>query len=325
MDPDPSARRLRGLTRRGLLTSIAVATVALGLLVPALAPPDALARTVEWPSADWKHVNVVLSYLRQAPPPRPVVPMLGGSACRESTRNDRDWRRQIREFAGPSVLAFNLGATNQTFDQNIAMVEKLPDGPTMVLIGINLGRFTQGQHSYTFKPFGRTLTLDQTDDYPQHSFDSHHILPDWRKREMVGKWLRERYPYFKKNFTYNAGRLRALVALCQQRGFKVVMFNLPINLKTVRPRLDAPRNRYRDECRAVATEYGVPYVDFVADVPFVSRDFCDNWHLVPTGRVKWQRKLSKMVVDRLAEYGIPEPPPYETAPAATETVSSTVS
>lgn len=264
---------------------------------------------VEPPHADWKHVDVVMSYLQAHAPQRPAVYLLGGSAARECTISDRSWRQQIREAGGPNTLAFNLGATNQSFDDNIGMVRALPKVPSLVLIGINLGRYTRAQEKVYQPPApSPSLTLDEVDDYPQHRFDDKHIMRDERKIAMIQTyWYDKRQAYFDENFSYDAQRLRDLVALCQKRGLDVVLFNLPINDQTVGHRLDAQRERYRQDSLAVAKAYKVPYLDFVADVPFVSQDFADNWHLVTTGRVKWQRELAKVTATWMQRYGIGHP------------------
>ena len=94
------------------------------------------------PGDDWKHLHQVLGYYQTHTPQRPAVFLLGGSVARESTINDLNWRRQIVDIGGPTVEAFNLGSMNQSFDDNIAMVKILPDVPTLVIIGVNLGRYT---------------------------------------------------------------------------------------------------------------------------------------------------------------------------------------
>ena len=273
---------------------------------PGTSATGQVAVPVTWPGADWKHVGVVLGYLDQTPPQLPIVTLLGGSAARECTISDADWRAEIGEMGGGDVLAFNLGATNQSFDDNIGMVENMPKAPALVLIGINLGRYTRSATKpYEPPTVPEDLTLGQVDDYPQHRFDSHHIMPDERKLERLSDyWFGERQVYFDENFDYNSGRLRDLLDLCERRGYGVVLFNLPLNLQTVAGHLDEQRERYRKDCQAAAEEYGVPYVDFVADVPFVSRDFADNWHLVEAGRVKWQRELSGVTAKWLSRYGM---------------------
>lgn len=287
------------------------------------------------PGDDWRHLRQVLGYYQVNTPQRPAVYLFGGSVARESTVNDLNWRRQIVDLGGPTVEAFNLGSMNQSFDDNIAMVKILPDVPTLVIIGVNLGRYTWR----AVEP-AVTATRIQPDTsgvispYNGHRFTQDHIAGDVRKRARVQKWLDERYPVFQKNFRYNAGRLYELVALCLERGFHPVIMNLPMNLPIIRHSLDAPRARYANNCRNVAEKYGIPYIDFLPRVPFVSRDFLDTWHCVEPGRVKWQIRLSRRVVKLLDLYDIdriPEPTPSPTAsdssspsPSPSDSASSSV-
>jgi hypothetical protein len=259
-----------------------------------------------WPNADNEHVDIVLSYLGATQVDRPLVLLLGGSAARECTVSDRSWRKQIRAAGGPDVLAFNLGSSEQSYDDDIGMVRALRDVPTLVFIGVNLGRYTRAPaRPYEPPGPGPTLSLAQADDYPQHYFDKGDVGSDEAKvRRIEEFWLGERQAFFDENFAYNAGRLRALVSLCERRGFDPVLLNLPLNLAIVAGRLDAPVDRYRQDCLAISREHGIPFVDFVADVPLVTTDFVDNWHLVPSGRTKWQSELSRITVRELSRCGI---------------------
>ena len=40
-------------------------------------------------------------------------------------------------------------------------------------------------------------------------------------------WLADRYPVFKRNFGTSAGVLETLIKVCQTRGYKPVLFELP--------------------------------------------------------------------------------------------------
>jgi hypothetical protein len=274
------------------------------------------------PGDDWKHLREVLGYWQTNTPQRPAVYLLGGSVARESQINDLSWRRQIVDLGGPKVEAFNLGSMNQSFDDNIAMVKLLPDVPTLVIIGVNLGRYTWHEvepevTAGRIKPAtGGTIS-----PYNGHRFTRAHIAGDVRKRARVQLWLDERYPVFKANFRYNAGRLDELVAACLERGFHPVIMNLPMNLPIIRHSLDAPRERYANNCRNVAEKYDVPYVDFLARVPFVSQDFLDIWHCVEPGRVKWQIRVSRMVVRMLDRYDIERIPTPTPSPSTSESPS----
>jgi hypothetical protein len=192
----------------------------------------------------------------------PVVYLLGGSAARESTINDSSWAAQVRHVGGPHVRTCNLGSSGQTYFQDISVVNHLPGVPSIVLIGVGLGRYvpqpvraaTRGGEQPTADPVGSTAQLE------------------------------------------------LLIEACQTRGLHPVLLEMPLNLPIVRHALDKPRKRYRNSCRALAKKYGIPKINFLSKVGLVSGDFYDMSHLVEPGRVKWQLRLSKTVVSLLERY-----------------------
>ena len=259
---------------------------------------------------DWRHVHQVLGYLEEYPPEGAVVYLLGGSAVRESTVSDRSWRREVERAGGPRVEVFNLGATNQSFDHNITMVERLPAVPALVIIGVNVGRYANSAPdppgSVPPLPLKGFLTPHggaTIEPYVQHKFTQGRAGPV-RKREMLDRWVSERLPVFREFFGYNAGRLEALVQACLDRGFHPVILNMPLNLEIIGDHMDEPRVRYEQQCRAVATKHDIPFVDWVPRIDLVSEDFVDNWHLIEPGRVKWQAELSALTVAMLRRYGL---------------------
>ncbi len=190
------------------------------------------------------------------------------------------------------------------------MIERLPSAPSLVIIGVNVGRYTNRAPyrpgfviPLPLKGF-RTPHGDATiEPYAQHKFTQGRAGPV-RKREMLDKWESERLPVFQEFFGYNAGRLEALVQVCLDRGFHPVILNMPLNLEIIGERMDEPRARYERQCRAVAAKYDVPYIDWVPRIDLVSEDFVDNWHLIEPGRVKWQAELSALTVAMLRRYGL---------------------
>ena len=91
---------------------------------------------------DWQHCVQVVANLRAQHPKVPLVVLLGGSSARECTVLDDDWERQIERRSGYVVDAYNLGSKHRTYAQDLAFVKLLPaDVPTIVYIGVNLGRF----------------------------------------------------------------------------------------------------------------------------------------------------------------------------------------
>jgi hypothetical protein len=260
-------------------------------------------------AADWTHVFRVIRTLKRKPPKVPVIYLLGGSAARECTISDRAWAAEVRYIGGHRVRTFNLGSSGQTYAQSTTVVKLLPAVPSVVLIGVNLGRYmpqpvilaTRGGEPLT--P-GAPAAARRARGYEQHQYHVAAILTDAQKRAMVPWWLTHRYPIFKDNFAGNVAELDQLIATCQARGLHPVLVEMPLNQPIIGHAFDEPRKTYRDSCRALAKKYGIPKIDFLDKVPLVSGDFYDLYHLVEPGRVKWQLRLSKTVVSLLARYGM---------------------
>ncbi len=250
--------------------------------------------------ADWAHTLQVIAGLQAAPPAEPVVVLLGGSAARESTIDDGSWRAQIEAKGGPATAAYNLGSRNRTLAQNVALVKALPAVPTIVYIGVNLGSFTSAQKTATISLPEPVATLPP---YRQHVYSRSHILTTANKRMLVEAWRFDRYPVFKRNFATSAAVLEKLVRVCQARGMKPVLFELPRNTAVIGSKLNTPTTRYRDTCKALGKKYDVPYVSFVAAAKLPNSSFYDLWHLVEPGRKVWQNLLSAKTAALLKQYG----------------------
>ena len=261
-----------------------------------LSAPSAAARFKA--GDDWRHVAQVAGYMSGRSPKRPLVYLLGGSAARECIVSEKSWRAQIVARGGPQTLAFGLGAASQTYDDNIRLLRLLPEAPSIVIIGVNVGRYTgKGAHRLPqVKP--------RISAYDPHRFRAAHVLSDQWKSAMVTDWLRRRHPVFKARFARNDAKLEELVALCIDRGFHPVLLNLPVNQRVVGRRMDVPRRRYRVACQRICREYGIDWVNWLPSIPLVSADFVDNWHLVEPGRVKWQARLSNLTVRLLKQHGM---------------------
>jgi hypothetical protein len=289
---------LRRLTATGLLLLLVTA----GGLLGAAGPAAARSQTFHH-NDDWLHLWAVLDQLQKQPPKVPVVYLLGGSAARECTTLDGPWSDQVSRLTGRRIRAINLGAAGQGFLRDITIVDKMPRTPAIVLIGINLGRFATKPPATaaaeTERPLGSILTT-----YTQHRFVSGDVLGDAAKRVLLSKWLATRYPAFKAHYAYDYHALDLLIAECQRLGLHPELVNLPLNDAIVRPALDAPRAKYAKGCRALAAKYHIHYYDFVGQVGFVSRDFVDLWHCVPSGRVKYQARLSRVIHRIIDEVGL---------------------
>ena len=245
--------------------------------------------------ADYKRVLQILAYMNVHTPTDPVVVLLGGSAARESTISDESWRAQIQAAPnnGPAAEAWNLGSSNRTMAQNVALVDALPKVPTIVFIGINLGSFTSSDTKIPTLALPSASSARPSLKQPhQYGTKTTGILTTARKRSLVQGWLADRYPVYKRNFDTSAGVLETLIKVCQARGFYPVLLELPRNTAIVGSRLNTPVARFRDECNGLAKKYTVPYVSFVSTAKIPNSSFYDLWHLVEPGRTKWQALLS---------------------------------
>jgi hypothetical protein len=139
--------------------------------------------------------------------------------------------------------------------------------------------------------------------YGQHRYNVKRIHTVKQKKAMVELWKREREPVFNKHLDYNLAMLEQLLQRAQERGVDVVLLELPWNRAIIGDALDGAYAQYRPQVAAFAEEYGVPYIDFSADLPLENGDFHDLSHLVEPGRVKWERRLAAELVKRLDDDG----------------------
>jgi hypothetical protein len=267
---------------------------------PAGAPASATSSDTGGES-DWAHVLQVVANLRAQPPAAPVVCLLGGSAARESTISDGSWRAQIEDKGGPATAVYNLGSRNRTLAQNIAIVERLPEVPTIVYIGVNVGAFTSAQKTAAISLPEPVTPLP---DYKQHAYSQSKILGVAKKKALLNEWLAKRYPVFKKNYAASVKTLEKLIVACQDRGLHPVLLDLPRDTAIIGHTLDAPVARYTSGCRALAKKYGIPWVSFVSAARLPNVDFYDLWHLVEPGRTVWQSLLSAKTASLLEKYGM---------------------
>lgn len=297
-----AGRRARRAACVGAALVLALAGLWLAALVLA-GPAAALYR----PGDDWRHVETTLKALNRRPPSVPVVYLLGGSAARECITTERAWSAQIEALGGGRVRALDFGSSSQAFKHGVTIVRAAPDVPSVVLIGLNVGRYTSIPPRAAELPAASAAVPPSArggSAYDPHRFHSGDQLTDAAKRGIVRTWLAVKYPRFKRRYAGNAAVLRELIAVCQDKGFFPVLVELPLNLPVVRHSWDAARDSYRRGARSAARDAGIPYDDFIARIGLVSNDFVDVSHLVESGRAKYQRRLSHVVVTRLRQYGL---------------------
>jgi hypothetical protein len=252
--------------------------------------------------AGWLHILQVIATLKASPPKVPVVYLLGGSSAVDSTVSDKSWATQVRRLGHRRVRTYNFGSTTETYARDLIIVNHLPALPSIVLIGVNLGRYSGSAPNAGARAW--SADMPSIGSSRGHGRSAPHIFSDAQKRAMVLTWLETRYPLFKHNFAGNTAQLVQLIAACQRLDLHPVLLELPLNLPIVGHALKEPRIRYRDACRALAKKCAIPKIDFLNKVHLVSGDFRDLFHLVEPGRVKWQLKLSKTVVSLLDRCGM---------------------
>jgi hypothetical protein len=113
--------------------------------------------------------------------------------------------------------------------------------------------------------------------------------------------------------------LEKIIRTAKGRGLRVALLDLPRDLPVIGRAFDAPVARYHTGCSALARRHDVPWLHFNGAAGFVDRDFFDIFHLVESGRVKYQRILSDKTIRLLTKYqmtGPPSPSPSPTPSAS---------
>jgi hypothetical protein len=235
---------------------------------------------------------------------------------------DSNWDQQLKQRSGYDVAAYNLGSKHRSYAQDLAFVKLLPKGvPTIVYIGINLGRFCLPPGSSTItlprpKPLGR---------YPQHVYHANHIQSWSTKEYYVHYWVTARYPEFRAYYSSELGVLNQLIQACKQRRLHVALVDLPRDLPVIGSALNGPVSRYQAGCAALARRWNIPWLHFVAAAHLTDRDFFDIFHLVEPGRVKYQSILSDKTIGLLKKYHMPKPPTPSPSPSPSTSPSASPS
>ncbi len=256
---------------------------------------------------DWRHITATLAALERKAPTVPAVYLLGGSAARECLTTEPTWQALISASGGGRVRAFNFGSASQSYSRDIEIVRAMPSVPSVVLIGVNVGRYTTRSPKVSDLGDGSDLTRGSPAAakgvYDSHRFHDGCQLTDAAKRGQALSWLSVRYPVFAERYRGNAAMLRRLIRVCRQRGFEPVLVELPLDLSVVGHAWDRARLRYRRDCRAAAHAAGIAYAA-APGAELVSDDFADVSHLVEPGRVKYQRRLARIAANALRRSGI---------------------
>lgn len=209
------------------------------------------------------------------------------------------------------MAAVNLGSKHRLFTQDLRLVRLLPESTSLVFIGVNVGRFCNGEADPPVVLPEPSAAARQTLADPRSST---RIWPDSRKRRIAAEWMRERWPHFRAHYRYNLRVLARVIKASKARGQHPVIVDLPRNMPIIGHQLDRPKRLYHLGCRALAKRYDIPYFQFQGRTRLTNRDFSDLWHTIASGQVKWQRELSVTTARLLKRYEVaPGPTPTPTA------------
>ncbi|HJW74323.1 MAG TPA: hypothetical protein VJ787_01455, partial [Thermoleophilia bacterium] len=155
--PDAEARRgfLRGLRTRHPLVLLAALLPLAGVVVPLSAivavggytgvPEERLLRAG---GDDVVHVSYKVAELKARPPSALPVYLLGGSATRECVVSERSLSAEVGRRSGVPVEAHALAGNEQTFADDLAVINNLPTGGGIVVIGVGFERFAHTTSSW---------------------------------------------------------------------------------------------------------------------------------------------------------------------------------
>ena len=197
---------------------------AVAFIVPALLAVQAYFTSGAWSAVPVQHwvrnatddymvVSWNVGRLKSHPPDRPLITLLGGSSGREAIVSGPSLAGEVQADGGPSVVARNLSSRMQRYAQSWAIVDNLPDTPTTVLVGVNLGRFTTSPASNYNQVIGRELLL---------------------KSDSLRRWVTARSGEHRYSCTILPGILSALSTYVQQREDDL-LFKGQLHVKKYRP------------------------------------------------------------------------------------------
>jgi hypothetical protein len=111
---------------------------------------------------DYLHVTYRLAELRDDPPKDLAVYYFGGSGAMEAIVSERSFEAALERAGGGDVTFVSLAAHAQSFGQTIAIVENLPDGAALLLVGLAPMRFTTAPEEDGRLLSGKPLPLESS-------------------------------------------------------------------------------------------------------------------------------------------------------------------
>jgi hypothetical protein len=117
-------------------------------------------------------------------------------------------------------------------------------------------------------------------------------LPHGKRRNVLYVLAKDAILY-RKHADYNFAMLEEVLKLAGERGYRVVLYDQPLNASAAGPDWNGVLPAYQERAAALARKYGVAYVDIGRHVTLRDDDFADLFHLLAPARAKWQRAMAR--------------------------------
>ena len=337
----------RGFRQRNPLVLVAAAALVLiallafeSFLVDGGLTTVSQGRLLRIANDDYLHIAYQVAELRSHPPSVPTIYLFGGSGAMESFVSQRSLTAAVRRDSGETVDVVSLAAHQQSFAQNLVIVDNLPRGPAVLLVGLAPSRFTtspsadarllsgrplllrsprlellSGKLFGKHPPFGGVLPgiFDYVGAYLRaRAADgvmwgdrigyAHHYYPagakgasPLAKRLNVDSVLTRDRTLYAQYGDYNFAVLRDLIRLARERGYLVAFYDQPLNASAAGPDWAGVVPDYRARAGALARRSGAVYLHVERGVHLNDADFADLYHLLSSGRAKWQPELARQL------------------------------
>ncbi|HZL64454.1 MAG TPA: hypothetical protein VFD50_05875 [Thermoleophilia bacterium] len=371
------ARKVRGPFARGFRQRnplVLLAAAVLGGLFLLLVQSAALhgdftvvpeAHFIRIPNDDFVHVSYTLAQLRRNPPKGPVVYIFGGSGAVEMFVSEKALAAAVAAAGGGQVQVISLAAHQQTLAQTLAIIDYMPPGKGVLLVGLAPNRFTSSPAQdigllsarqillrsplidklapklyHQGLPFGGVIPgiFDYLGSYMRQRaatgpfwgvgvpYAYHYYPPgkkgasDAAKLRTIKQVLATDKRRYAAHADYNFAMLERIVKLGRERGYKVVFYHEPLDTAIGGPTWAGVLTDYQARAQALAGRYGVPYLHPQAASGVTNTEFADLYHLLESGRLKWQGELARLLapitrsVTAAPAAGVPTASP---SPAAT--------
>ena len=327
-----------------------VAAVALGLLFLLLIQTAVLdgwftvigeGHFIRIPNDDYAHLTYELAQLKRHPPQGTPVYVFGGSGAIEMFVSQKALAAAIAKAGGgTNVNVISLAAHQQTLGQTLALIDNLPPGKAVLLIGLAPSRLGSSPAADYALLSGRPMVLrsPRLEQLSQTLFGKKPplggIIPgifDYlgnypeaarRHRTVLGSQPPVRLPLLPRGRQRCSPARQAPEDLHGAQGGQVLL--CPACGLQLR---DAPPDRapeqgarvpggvlrpaaqhlgrradlggvlpaYQRRAEALANHFGVPYLHIERGIHLTDANFADLYHLLQSGRLKWQGELAKLV------------------------------